>query len=273
VPSSGSGRGYTPPDGSFQYQGNASEPTREWSSKDETVELASNKPGDTIAIPPSARREVTLDFGLADQEEPATHPEPEGIVVRASDERGGAGRSVEIADLMSREPIVRTIEPGSRPSMGTSPTPPRSLAVPGRMIDITELPKPDSARRPNRRSSGGEIQLVSGTESTEESAVRHAVATDSFSPRNDYGHGPEYTWLKGRLEYSQIDRQWKVRYIPIDGETDDFGGSVILSDASLLSGYERGDFVEIRGALVDRDSKDNSYAPEYRISQIKKLGR
>jgi hypothetical protein len=143
------------------------------------------------------------------------------------------------------------------------------------MIDITELPQPDSAGDENRQFShnSGEIRLVSGSESTEGSAVQHAVAVDSFSPRHDYGYDPQYGWLRGRLEYSQIDEQWKVRYIPIDGETDQFGGSVILSDPSLLSGYERGDFVEIRGKLADENSKDTGYAPKYQISQIKKLSR
>jgi hypothetical protein len=94
-----------------------------------------------------------------------------------------------------------------------------------------------------------------------------------FEPTSRYDYDPQYKWIRGRLEYSQIARQWKLRYIPIDGETDQFGGSVILSDTSLLSGYERGDFVEVHGQLESASPTDSEYSPEYRISQIKRLGR
>jgi hypothetical protein len=75
------------------------------------------------------------------------------------------------------------------------------------------------------------------------------------------------------LEYSEIDRRWKLRYIPIDGATDEFGGSVLLSNASQLSGYERGQFVEVHGTLGRaREDENRGYAPEFEIHQIRRLG-
>ena len=93
----------------------------------------------------------------------------------------------------------------------------------------------------------------------------------SSSVRARYAHDPQYRWLRGRLEYSHIARRWKLRYIPIDGATDDFGGSVVLSDTTLLSGYERGQLVEVRGKLGSMAPDDHSYAPDYEIHHIKRL--
>jgi hypothetical protein len=97
-------------------------------------------------------------------------------------------------------------------------------------------------------------------------------STAEVSPQADYGHDAEYRWLRGKLEYSQIDRHWKLRYIPIDGATDDFGGSVILPDAKILAGCERGDFIEVQGQLGQKTTKD-SYAPSYEAAKVKRLGQ
>ncbi len=87
--------------------------------------------------------------------------------------------------------------------------------------------------------------------------------------RASYGHDPGYAWLKGRLEYSNIDRRWKLRYIPIDGQTDSHGGSVMLSESSLLAGFASGDFIAVQGALGGRTS--NAFAPEYELTRVKRL--
>ena len=98
------------------------------------------------------------------------------------------------------------------------------------------------------------------------------MGVDSSSSRARYGYDPQYRWLRGRLEYSGIDHRWKLRYIPVEGTTDDYGGSVVLSDVSRLSGYERGEFVEVRGALGNPAEDDLGYAPEFQIHQIERLG-
>lgn len=84
-----------------------------------------------------------------------------------------------------------------------------------------------------------------------------------------YGHDPNYAWLKGQLEYSHIDRRWKLRYIPIDGQTDEHGGSVVLPDSSLLESFEPGDFIAVQGRLSGKAS--SGYAPLYELSRVKRL--
>jgi hypothetical protein len=151
------------------------------------------------------------------------------------------------------------------------------------MTDIADLPEPGSTSRSEPSAQRDEplptIQLTFAPEESAGSAVQPAVAFEPtrgkpevFAPTSRYDYDPQYKWIRGKLEYSQIARQWKLRYIPIDGETDQFGGSVILSDTSLLSGYERGDFVEVHGRLESTSATDSGYSPEYHISQIKRLG-
>jgi len=203
--------------------------------------------------------------------------------------------------LAGRPRIVRTLQPrpatGDRASpggsSGTLPGRPLSSGVlsgaDGQVVDITELPPVNRGAMVSRAqttpsqpaasspaaASGGTGRLVSaerapGVPSTAAAAVYEQPAGPSS--QSLYGHDPQYKWLRGRLEYSQLDRRWKLRYIPIDGQTDRFGGSVILPDEKLLAGCERGDFVEVHGRLGKHDPR-KGFAPEYEISSLKRLGR
>ena len=85
-----------------------------------------------------------------------------------------------------------------------------------------------------------------------------------------YGYDPQYAWLKGRLERSQLGGKWKLRYIPIDGATDRFGGSVVL-DGLPTDSLKPHDFVMVRGQLAAGAPVAGSYAPVYNIEQIEPL--
>lgn len=90
----------------------------------------------------------------------------------------------------------------------------------------------------------------------------------STSSRPLYGHDSEYAWLRGKLEYSSTERCWRLRYIPADGQADQYGGSVVLGDTRLLAGFERGDFVEVCGKFSPPEAGS---AAQYAVAQIKKL--
>ena len=137
---------------------------------------------------------------------------------------------------------------------------PRRLNVPTRVVNIKDLPK--------AKTSDG-FRLVSADEVPGKSAVVRAAPTSS-SPRANYGYADDYSWLRGRLEYSQVGNRWKLRYIPVDGQTDRHGGSVTLADPKLLGGCERGDFVEIHGQIGQQDPK-RGFAPNYHVAKVKRL--
>jgi hypothetical protein len=189
------------------------------------------------------------------------------------------------------EPIVRTLQPrpmampqAPRPiaTVATSPAPiptPAKRTRPTRTVNIVDLPRHQTtaasqASRTTSTAAGvssntaDAFQLVSATEPTNQ---RPATGVGFSAAAGSYGYDPSYAWLRGRLDFSQIDQQWKLRYIPLDGATDDYGGSVVLTDEPKLAGCERGDFVEIRGQVVP-GSPASGFSPEYRIAELKRLG-
>lgn len=221
----------------------------------------------------------------------------------ASGQPPSADSSLGAAILAGRPRVVRTLPPRSlattNPGTGTSPAgpnPPPGQPLPmgnstsaGRgAVDIFDLPPVDRGATASgvptgavqvaawsRESAGGQAScLVSGEVPPGEAApVSGAVYEQpaQFAAQARYGYDPEYRWLRGRLEYSAIDRRWKLRYIPIDGQTDRYGGSVILADEALLAGCERGQFVEVQGHVGKHDPRAG-FAPEYVVSALKRLG-
>jgi hypothetical protein len=158
------------------------------------------------------------------------------------------------------------------------------MAAPERAVDIMDLPPARSTGGTGSAPSPSGIRLVSATEELDgplaqagrgranSSGAASATEADSFSPRARYGYDPEYGWLRGRLEYSEIDRRWKLRYVPIDGDTDRFGGSVVLTNPSALDGYEAGEFVEVRGTLGPQAEGDHGFAPPFEVREMQRLG-
>jgi len=218
-----------------------------------------------------------------------------------------AGGSLGASILAGRPRVVRTLQPRSAAGASPLPSSTGNSSLPGRplpaiapvstaagttgggAVDIMDLPPVDrGAMASSPRASvsqatwlgeaptaGGPSRLVSadvpqGGPASVASAVYEQPADPAAQGR--YGYDPKYQWLRGRLEYSQIDRRWKLRYIPIDGQTDRYGGSVILADEKLLAGCERGDFVEVQGRVGKHDPR-KGFAPEYKVSALKRLGR
>ncbi len=189
--------------------------------------------------------------------------------------------------------VIRVIQPrgttNSSSDLAAAPSSrqPRRLKPPQRAIDIMDLPE---AKRNASSSSGTDgFRLVSGTQAADDTSIgpvddtvgesttgtsgRTAASAKlpELSARSGYGFDRQYQWLRGKLDYSQIDRCWKLRYIPADGTTDKFGGSVVLSEATVLSGLERGDFVEVKGR-IGATAKKGSYAPTYDVADIRRIG-
>lgn len=101
------------------------------------------------------------------------------------------------------------------------------------------------------------------------------VTKAAFQPvaTTDYAHAADYGTLRGQLEYSQSLRQWKLRYIPIDGLTDAYGGSVVLSAVAGMKSYRPGDLVVVRGSLVGGSAASSGISPRYELEAIEPLSR
>lgn len=109
---------------------------------------------------------------------------------------------------------------------------------------------------------------------TTQSANRATTAAAARRPVDSgatYGFDGQYAWLQGQLEYSESARQWKLRYIPIDGATDRYGGSVVLAPSGTLSGYRPGDFVSVKGRIDASRTAQGSFAPQYVVASVDRL--
>ena len=96
-------------------------------------------------------------------------------------------------------------------------------------------------------------------------------STSTSDSGSGYAYDSQYQSLKGKLEYSQSTHEWRLRYIPPDGNsTDNYGGSVILADAGKLKGLQAGDFVAVQGSAGTPGGTPGSFAPLYNVDRIQK---
>lgn len=85
-----------------------------------------------------------------------------------------------------------------------------------------------------------------------------------------FSHDPTYRELQGKLEFSPDTNRWRIRYAPLGSQPDEFGGTVIVSEASPISGFEAGDFVAVQGSIGPRVSDGRTVAPSFTVSRIKR---
>ena len=114
-------------------------------------------------------------------------------------------------------------------------------------------------------SNGSEVRAALALETVETQAEQRPAS------RGKYGYQEGYGVLRGKLEYSQTDRRWKLRYIPIDCEMDGYGGSVVLSNEAALAGFERDEMVEVRGKVKEQDQPKRAFSPLYDVTEIRRL--
>jgi hypothetical protein len=78
-----------------------------------------------------------------------------------------------------------------------------------------------------------------------------------------FAHSKDYQWIVGQVEYSNIAREWRLRYASVD-EVDRFGGRVSLIENQHVSYLRDGMYIQVRGHLVNPNHTGNGPA-HYRI--------
>lgn len=82
-------------------------------------------------------------------------------------------------------------------------------------------------------------------------------------------HAPDYSWIVGRLEYSQIEGGfWTIDY---QDATDKFGGKFVLGRDLRLEGFADGDLVKIAGQIAQNQVSIYQAGTLYQIESIQKL--
>jgi len=84
-----------------------------------------------------------------------------------------------------------------------------------------------------------------------------------------FGHDPNYRWLVGTLDYSQIQRAWLLRYMSYE-EDDRYGGCVTLVGSIPAASVKKGQTVRVEGSLIDPESRQ--LRPAFQVDNIRASG-
>jgi hypothetical protein len=125
------------------------------------------------------------------------------------------------------------------------------MAAPGQVAQVAtlsfapveeplELPKMEA---PSRTDGPGEVLRVP------EAAQRRRSFVD-LTAAPCFGHAPDYRWVSGQVEHSQIRKEWRLRYTSAD-ETDHYGGRLVLVENEHVGYLSDGQYVRVEGHLVD----------------------
>ncbi len=208
----------------------------------------------------------------------ATIPAAMGAVVGA-----GLASQTQSQPSLFASPAASQLKP-MHTNDGMAIAPPGLFTPSQNAIEITQLPRQSAATGvANVASHGGSRPTAPGTVAPTGWATSVAGATQTASATTanlanplagqtgSYGYQSDYSWLKGKLEYSAASKRWKLRYIARDVSShrmDDFGGSVVLPDSAQLQGFSPGEFVRVDGQITGRDPAARDFAPTYHVARI-----
>jgi len=279
---------YVPRDGSYQFRSGAVE--RAGAAAREEVADRGQRP--------AAREEVggIRGQGSGAREASLASEQPSGVSTAGFEQdvtdrgpvQGNVRQAANWEQERSGKPArydarIRVVEPAEKAEEGP---PADKLREPSRfepagpVTEISDLPKdrvaaPAGAKRgTTRAASDGPTRSASASDTaapvppTRFATNTRSAADTPSGNRPLYGYDPQYRSLQGRLEYSESEHRWKLRYIPIDGQTDKYGGSVVLPDSPQLNGFEPGDFAAVKGIVGKKDPRSRGFAPDYQLQQI-----
>jgi hypothetical protein len=245
---------FDPPGGSFQYNQSSLERSQGGANP---IKLASYQ--QPVQAPIASQASAAPVAVAAAQ---AAAPIRPTSTIRILPPQARAEAPAETVATM--EPEAESTSPVLRLTVGDEPTPAEGDE------EATESEEPEGRML---ASKDDESDSADDEEEEEPKAKAPEPVDAAVAERAGYAYAPDYVWLRGRLEYSQSSRQWKLRYIPIDGKTDQFGGSVKLPASNELAAFQAGDMVAVRGSLARDASASGSFAPRYEVAHIEPVVR
>jgi hypothetical protein len=271
------GSNLTPPGGSFNVQPSSSlvpRPAPDESKSPTPATADSSSSGSTLRLAEAVDEESGTSGDTSTSDEPS-------VVTRREPEANSTVR-VAFLDPADAEPPA-TEEPTESDNAAADTTGPAADVVvlgekppssgrstlrilPGPAAGHRDRPQPTSSSPWRSSGAGLPASAPRGGESPFRETRSENAASDGAS-LGPFAHDPNYHWLRGRLEHSAASGKWKLRYIPIDGQTDSYGGSVVLDGAELLEGHRAGETVTVFGRLAAPES-GRGFAPTYQIEAV-----
>ena len=185
---------------------------------------------------------------------------------------GDAKPSIRIVESKSTnddsgdESAAQTADTRASPTLRLTATEPADAPI----TDISDLPKTavQTAAAQSRIAGSGQRATFANYAQRVTPASAPASSPAAAAPGQRYAQSNNYTTLSGRLEYLQSSERWKLRYIPIDGQTDAYGGSVLLDNPTLMAKFKPGDFVTVQGSVSSQATDNRGYSPLYDLQNI-----
>jgi hypothetical protein len=176
---------------------------------------------------------------------PPDEAKPSGVELAVAKGLEGPGCAVHAYLPAQAKPDVPTLTPV--PAVAPKALP--SAAGPKAPARPLQLPDPPHQGRP---------LFPSG----ETGPARRSYTDVTAAPC--FGHGKDYGWLCGRVEYSRLSKAWRLRYASVD-EPDRFGGSVTLAPDPRLNALKDGECVRVTGRLADGAA---GLSPPYEVKTL-----
>jgi hypothetical protein len=181
---------------------------------------------------------------------------------------------VRIPTPQSASPNQLPPNGAAQPLAATLRTAEQRTAV-SQLPELGDFPRPPTATNGSFRANSSPISTTPSS-SANRTHQHTTAATQPTAPASSppsanvpgYGYDEKYQRLQGKLEFSPSQQRWKLRYIPIDGETDTYGGSVVLPESDKLNGFSAGDFVVVQGRLNTSRGPADGFSPPYMIERV-----
>lgn len=99
------------------------------------------------------------------------------------------------------------------------------------------------------------------------SGINASTARTSTLPGQEptYGFNAAYSQLNGRLEYSQADGRWLLRYVEPGMRPDQLGGVVVLAPNTASADLRNGAFVSAYGRI---ESNGGTSLPSFTATNV-----
>lgn len=125
----------------------------------------------------------------------------------------------------------------------------------------------------------GEGRMRDGFRPQGSSQVRKPTLTSRFRPQlieqsqeptNRFGFDPDYTWVRGQLEYVSSSGSWSLRYANDQSSSDSFGGNLPIANPQVLGALQAGDFVKLQGHIDKMQLSGTTQKPAYNVSVVQR---
>ncbi len=113
----------------------------------------------------------------------------------------------------------------------------------------------------------------SSQQATAAATVEPIPAQAPGTPQEDparFGFDGSYATLRGQLQYYPQTGYWGVRYIPLQGTPDHYGGVAVISNPEILGGLQPGEFLLIQGFMEPHDNGDGTFVPSDTVQGIQR---